>query len=65
MMRSLITDPMSWWPACIVVGTVLGAAINRYEERRATADPASPGIAAAVGHDDRRAARSHPGLDSE
>lgn len=42
MTRSLITDPMSWWPLGIVIGGVIGAVANRYEKHRATADRSDP-----------------------
>lgn len=34
-MRSLYTDPMSWWPLGLVIGGLLGAIAQWYEKRRA------------------------------
>lgn len=66
MMRSPMTDPMSWWPVGIVTGYIIGAAINRYERHRAAADTpdsadvaadGAPGLGTGV-TGDRRAPRS-------
>jgi hypothetical protein len=64
MMRSLITDPMSWWPLGIVIGGVLGTAVNRYEKRRAAPDPRDLSDAAVSATHPRRAAHVDPGRES-
>jgi hypothetical protein len=52
-MRSLITDPMSWWPVGIVIGCAIGAAVNGYENRprAGTRDPADRATDAEPGRD--------------
>ena len=34
-MRSLVTDPLSWWPLGFAVGGLIGAALKRVERVRA------------------------------
>ena len=58
MMQSLITDPLSRWPLGVVIGSVLGAVVRRYEKRRATADPMIRPSSTAAGHDDRESPAS-------
>jgi len=34
-MRSLYTDPISWWPLGLVIGALIGAVLRRHDRRTA------------------------------
>lgn len=43
-MRSLISDPMSWWPLGFAIGGLIGVALRRHDQgvarqRRGRTDP--------------------------